>query len=100
SAQVEASKPAHAAKLDRSGKTRKGKASYYSRRLAGKIMADGTRLNIRSDSAASRTLPLGTKVKVTNLENGRTAMARIDDRGPYTRGRIIDVSPATAKRLA
>jgi rare lipoprotein A len=50
-------------------------------------------------TAAHRTLPLGTMVRVTNLRNGRTVIVRINDRGPYTKGRIIDVTPAAAAEL-
>lgn len=84
---------------DYSGKTRKGKASYYSKSLAGETMADGTPMNPQANIAASRTLPLGTKAKVTNLENGKSAEVEIRDRGPYVEGRITDVSPSVAKKL-
>jgi rare lipoprotein A len=86
-------------KLDRSGKARKGKASFYARSFAGKKMADGTRMDPNANIAASRTLPLGTKVQVTNLENGRSAVVEIRDRGPYVDGRIVDLSPKVAKKL-
>lgn len=89
----------HAPKLDRSGKARKGKASFYARSFAGKKMADGTPMNPNANIAASRTLPLGTKVQVTNLENGRSAVVEIRDRGPYVDGRIVDLSPKVAKKL-
>jgi rare lipoprotein A len=62
-------------------------------------MADGTPFNPASDTAASKTLPLGTTARVTNLKNGRTATVRVGDRGPYKAGRIIDVSPGTAGAL-
>lgn len=81
------------------GKKQTGKASYYSHRLSGRKMADGTRLNPRSNAAASKTLPLGTTARVTNLDNGKSAVVEIRDRGPYVRGRIIDVSPETARLL-
>lgn len=51
------------------------------------------------NNAASRTLPLGTTARVTNLDNGRSALVVIKDRGPYTSGRIVDVSPSTAEQL-
>ena len=86
-------------KIDRSGKKQRGKASYYSRRFAGKPMADGTPMNPESNVAASRTLPLGTKAKVTNLENGKSAVVEIRDRGPYVEGRTIDLTPRTAREL-
>lgn len=87
------------AKLDRSGKARKGTASYYGKKFRGKKMADGTAMKAQSDAAASKTLPLGTKAKVTNLETGKSAVVEVKDRGPYVKGRIIDVSPKTAEKL-
>lgn len=84
---------------DYSGKTRSGKASFYSDKLAGETMADGTPMNPASNVAASKTLPLGTKARVTNLENGKSAVVDIRDRGPYVDGRIVDVSPKVAQQL-
>jgi rare lipoprotein A len=85
--------------LDHSGRARKGKASYYANRFAGRKMADGTPMNPQADIAASRTLPLGTKARVTNLENGKSAVVEIRDRGPYVDGRIVDLSPKVAEKL-
>src|ERR1700722_9379073 len=85
--------------LDRSGKTRKGRASYYGREFYRKKMADGTPMNPQSNVAASKTLPLGTKARVTNLENGSSEVVEIKDRGPYVKNRIVDVSPKTADKL-
>ena len=85
--------------LDRSGKVRKGKASYYGHEFYGKKMASGKAMNPRSNIAASKTLPLGTKAKVTNLETGKSAVVDVEDRGPYVSGRIIDLSPKTAEKL-
>jgi rare lipoprotein A len=62
-------------------------------------MADGTPMKPESDNAASRTLPLGTTAQVTNLRDGKTAVVTIRDRGPYAKGRIIDLSPHTAMQL-
>ncbi|HVL77020.1 MAG TPA: septal ring lytic transglycosylase RlpA family protein [Noviherbaspirillum sp.] len=76
-----------------------GKASYYGPQFTGRPMADGTPFDPESNHAASRTLPLGTWVKVTNLENGRSEVVQIRDRGPYIDGRIIDLSPRTARNL-
>jgi rare lipoprotein A len=87
------------ARLDHSGHKRVGMASYYGRKFSGRQMADGTSMKPESDNAASRTLPLGTTAKVTNLRDGKTAMVTIRDRGPYAKGRIIDVSPRTAQQL-
>jgi rare lipoprotein A len=85
--------------LDRTGHKRRGKASFYAHTFAGRKMADGTVMHPQSDNAASKTLPLGTTAKVTNLETGQSAVVTIRDRGPYIRGRIVDLSPATAKEI-
>ena len=61
--------------------------------------ASGERSNPRELTAAHRTLPFGSTVKVTNKKNGRTVFVRINDRGPFKHGRIIDVTPAAAKQL-
>ena len=93
------SRPPGPQKVDRTGKKQVGKASFYAHRFAGRKMADGKPMNPRGDNAASRTLPLGTKAKVTNLETGRSANVTIQDRGPYVKGRIVDLSPATAEQI-
>jgi rare lipoprotein A len=62
-------------------------------------MADGTNMDPHADNAASRTLPLGTTAKVTNIETGQSAVVTIQDRGPYVRGRIVDLSPSTAHNI-
>jgi rare lipoprotein A len=85
--------------LDRSGRRRVGKASFYAKRFSGKKMADGSRMLPQDDSAASKTLPLGTTARVTNLETGKAAVVTIRDRGPYVKGRIVDLSPSTAKEI-
>ncbi|MGU3493622.1 septal ring lytic transglycosylase RlpA family protein [Xanthobacteraceae bacterium A53D] len=73
-----------------------GIASYY---WQGQSTASGERFNPGALTAAHRSLPFGTKVRVTNLKNGRTVVVRINDRGPFIRGRIIDVSKAAAGHL-
>ncbi|RFP16148.1 MULTISPECIES: septal ring lytic transglycosylase RlpA family protein [unclassified Duganella] len=102
-AHVEKEKAAKAAPsghhLDRSGKTRKGKASYYGRRFHGKKMANGEPMKPDSNAAASKTLPVGTVAKVTNLDNNKSEVVVVKDRGPYVDGRIIDVTPKTADKL-
>lgn len=85
--------------LDRSGRKRVGKASFYAKQFAGKTMADGTPMHPQGNNAASKTLPLGTTAMVTNLETGRTAIVTIRDRGPYVDGRIVDLSPSTAQKI-
>jgi rare lipoprotein A len=85
--------------LDLSGHIRRGKASFYAQKFSGRKMADGTAMQPQSNNAASKTLPLGTTAKVTNLETGQSAVVTIRDRGPYIRGRIVDLSPSTAKEI-
>ncbi|HTD75360.1 MAG TPA: septal ring lytic transglycosylase RlpA family protein [Steroidobacteraceae bacterium] len=87
------------APLDRSGEKRLGKASFYHHMFSGRTMANGKRMNPAHNNAASRTLPLGTTAKVTNLETGKSAVVTIQDRGPYVDGRIVDLSPATAQEI-
>lgn len=77
-----------------------GKASWYSIRTNyGTRTASGQRLNDTGATAAHKTLPLGTKVRVTNEANGRSEVVTITDRGPYIRGRIIDVTIGVAERI-
>jgi rare lipoprotein A len=84
---------------DRSGRTRLGVASFYADRFAGREMADGTAMDPGGDNAASRTLPLGTSAKVTNIATGQSAIVTIQDRGPYAKGRLVDLSPSTAQKI-
>ena len=86
-------------RLDRSGRTRTGKASFYAGKFSGRKMADGTRMDPQADSAASKTLPLGTTARVTNLETGDSAVVTIRDRGPHVPGRIVDLTPETASKV-
>lgn len=86
-------------KLDHSGRRQAGKASFYAPTFNGRTMADGTPMDPKDDNAASKTLPLGTRARVTNLETGKTAVVTIQDRGPYVEGRIVDLSPATAEKI-
>ncbi len=76
-----------------------GLASYYHSKFAGLKTSNGERLNLNALTAAHRTLPFNTLVKVTNLKNGRSVIVRINDRGPFVRGRIIDLSQKAAKKL-
>lgn len=100
----EAAPSQHAAALakhrpDLSGHKRVGKASFYSKKFAGKKMADGTAMKLQGNNAASKTLPLGTTAKVTNIDTGQTAVVTIQDRGPHVNGRIVDLSPSTAQKI-
>jgi rare lipoprotein A len=88
-------KASHATKSD--GEV--GLASWYGGDDAGRRTASGESLDGREFTAAHRTLPLHSKVRVTNLVNGRSIMVRITDRGPHTKGRIIDLSQSAAEQL-
>lgn len=79
--------------------TQKGKASYYSRSFQGKETASGETFNQNELVAAHKTLPFDTRVRVTNLENGKKVTVRINDRGPYKPGRIIDLSRVAANKI-
>jgi rare lipoprotein A len=76
-----------------------GNASYYANKFKGKRTANGEKFRQHKRTAASLTIPFGTKVRVTNLRNGRTVKVRINDRGPYVKGRIIDLSRKAARRI-
>ena len=79
--------------------TQEGQASFYSNKLQGNKMANGEPYRKGKLTAAHKTLPFGTKVKVTNLQNGKKIKVKITDRGPYSKGRILDLSMAAAERL-
>jgi rare lipoprotein A len=74
-----------------------GVASIYA--YSGEKTANGERANPRGLTAAHKTLPFGTKVRVTNKRNGKSVVVRINDRGPFVRGRVIDLTPAGAQAL-
>ncbi|MCQ0989369.1 septal ring lytic transglycosylase RlpA family protein [Jiella marina] len=76
-----------------------GNASYYGKRFHGRTTANGERFNMNAMTAAHKTLPFGTKVRVTNSRNGKSVVVRINDRGPYHGGRVIDLSRAAASRI-
>ena len=76
-----------------------GEASNYGRGFQGKTTANGEKFNKNDLTAAHPALPLGTKAKVTNLDNGKSVDVRINDRGPYVKGRDIDLSQGAAKEL-
>jgi len=76
-----------------------GWASWYGGRFHGRKTANGERYNKHAFTCASKTLPFGTILEITNLKNGRSADCRVNDRGPYRKRRILDVSYAVAKKL-
>jgi rare lipoprotein A len=81
------------------GETTTGEASYYADRFIGQRTASGERYDPDALTAAHRSLPFGTRVRVTRLSNGQSVVVRINDRGPFVQGRVIDVSHAAARRL-
>lgn len=77
----------------------KGAASWYGPGFHGRKTASGERFNTHAMTAAHKTLPFGTRVRVTNEKTGRAVVVRINDRGPYAHGRIIDLSQASARAI-
>ena len=76
-----------------------GVASYYAHKYHGRTTASGERFDMNDMTAAHKTLPFGTRVRVTNVSNGKSVTVRINDRGPFVKGRVIDLSLAAAKKL-
>jgi len=76
----------------RTGYNEAGKASFYAMKFQSRQTASGERFDQSANTAAHKNLPFGTKVKVTNVKNGKSVIVRINDRGPFVRGRIIDLS--------
>ena len=74
-------------------------ASWYGPGFHGRLTANGERYNQQGLTAAHKTLPFGTKVRVTNLRNGQSVIVRINDRGPYAHGRVIDLSAGAARTI-
>jgi rare lipoprotein A len=93
--QAAASAPAAATATDAS----EGKVAYYGRKFAGRKTASGERFNPQAMTMAHKTLPMGTMVRVTNLKNKRSAVVRVNDRGPTTPDRIGDLSQAAAGKV-
>jgi rare lipoprotein A len=88
--------PAMATQPASGGRASYGIASYYS---YGGRTANGERYDPKQLTAAHRTLPFGTKLQVTNVNSGRSVVVRVNDRGPFIRGRVVDVSYAAAREL-
>lgn len=85
--------------LTGSGKILKGTASWYGKRFHGRKTANGERYNMYGMTVAHKKLPFGTLLEVTNLENNKKIIVRVNDRGPYVGRRILDLSYAAAKEL-
>ena len=79
--------------------TQTGKASYYSKKWTGRRTASGERIHHDSMTCAHRKYPFGTLLRVTNKKNGLQAIVRVNDRGPFDRGRIVDLSWGAAKAI-
>ena len=79
--------------------TLEGVASYYADDFHGKMTSNGETFNMNDLTAAHRTFPFGTRIRVTNLNNGKIVVVRVNDRGPYVEGRLIDLSLAAAKQI-
>lgn len=82
-----------------SAQTHRGKASFYSKKATGARTSSGERVHHDSLTCAHRSYPFGTLLKVTNLRNGKSCIVRVNDRGPHSRGRIIDLSYGAANAL-
>jgi rare lipoprotein A len=87
------------ASQERAVQTASGNASWYGAKFHGRRTANGERYDMNQLTAAHRTLPFGTKVRVTNQRNGRAVVVRINDRGPFAGRRIIDLSRGAAGAL-
>ncbi len=87
------------AKKDKKTNLERGQASYYADKFNGKTTASGEKFSNKKLTAAHKTLPFGTMVRVTNLANGKSVDVRINDRGPFVKGRIIDLSKAAAQKI-
>lgn len=79
--------------------TLEGVASYYAHDFDGKQTSNGESFDMHALTAAHRTFPFGTKIRVTNLENNKIVIVRVNDRGPFKEGRIIDLSMGAAKEI-
>jgi rare lipoprotein A (peptidoglycan hydrolase) len=91
--------PADPAKISTKSAYQVGVASYYGKKFHGKPTANGEIFNMYKLTAAHRVLPLGTRIKVTHLGNGRWVEVKVNDRGPFIEGRILDLSFAAALEL-
>ena len=91
--------PVNAAQIDTSKAYQLGVSSYYGKKFHGRKTANGEVFNMYKLTAAHRVLPLGTYVRVTNLSNGRWVEVKVNDRGPFIEGRILDLSFAAALEI-
>ena len=99
SSTVATAEPGSAASYTKTTSLQSGKASWYGPGFHGRRTANGERFNTNAYTAAHKTLPFGTKVKVTHAKTGKSVVVRINDRGPYAHGRVIDLSRASARAI-
>jgi rare lipoprotein A (peptidoglycan hydrolase) len=98
-ARVKEEQPARVAPSSKVLLTLEGVVSYYAHDFQGKLTSNGETFNMNDLTAAHRTFPFGTKVRVTNLENDKSVIVRVNDRGPFVEGRIMDLSMGAAKEI-
>ncbi|WP_425642545.1 septal ring lytic transglycosylase RlpA family protein [Marinomonas gallaica] len=84
---------------DAKGFSQQGKASFYADKFQGRLTANGERFNQRAQTAAHKRLPFGAKVRVTNIANNKSTVVRINDRGPFVSGRVIDLSKSAFRHI-
>ena len=99
SSTIARAEPGSAASYTETISLQSGKASWYGPGFHGRRTASGERFNTNDMTAAHKTLPFGTRVKVTNKKTGQSVVVRINDRGPYAHGRVIDLSKASARAI-
>jgi len=92
-------KHANASKKYKIVKTQFGKASYYAKKFQGRSTASGEKFDQRKLTAAHKKLPFGTKLRVTNTQNGKSVIVRVNDRGPFVKGRIVDLSRSAFTKI-
>lgn len=86
-------------RVDKKAKVEIGNASYYASCMNGRRTANGDKCNLRSYTAAHRSFPFGTMMRVTMLKNGQSVIVKVNDRGPYSKGRVVDISTAAAQKI-
>jgi rare lipoprotein A len=91
--------PGAGIQIDSSGRKETGKATYYRPKPGHRRTASGKPLDPQAHVAASKTLPLGTTAKVTDIETGKSDTVTIEDRGPFVKGRVVDVTPGVAEQI-
>ena len=99
SSTMAAAEPGSAASYTSATSVQRGKASWYGPGFHDRRTTNGERFNTNAYTAAHKTLPFGTKVKVTHAKTGKSVVVRINDRGPYAHGRVIDLSKASARAI-